>query len=706
MKHDSGGMKRRRWSLLVVGLIVVLTAGSAGAGPRTSASVPSLAPFGGIEEQADYVPGELIVRFRSDATVAERSAALSGESARVASNLGLPGLARVKLPLGASVPDAAAALESDPHVLYAEPNYLNELSVLPNDPMFGRLWGLSQPSDADIDAPSAWNRETGSSNVVVAVVDSGLAYGHPDLNGNVWTNPGETPGNGLDDDGNGFVDDVRGWDFVQDDAAPLDFLGHGTHVAGTIGAEGNNGTGVTGVNWDVSIMPVRAAGVDGSLTDAAIIQAFDYACDNGADVVNGSFGSSRFSFAIADAITAGACADTLFVFAAGNSGRNLNGNTGVGDDTFPCELHRPPAGGGVSAANVLCVGASGKADGIASFSNRGTMAVHLAAPGVGIRSTLPTFAAVRGFPEGFEGPGSSFDNRWGIWMGLPRWDRTRAKDKGGKRSLTDSPGRNYPNNANNSIRRRNAFSLEGRTGCGLEYDLWLQSQLDHDGIVIDLVQPFDDVAAWSGSTGGRFLHFFEDLSDHDGDASVRLRFRFLSDGSVRGDGAYVDNVLVACLARSAARYGNLSGTSMATPHVAGAAALLLADDPTMTVADLKAAILGSVDVVGGLAGHVQTSGRLNAAGALGLVPDDTGPDTTITRGPSGRTTSHRARFGFTGSEADVRFQCKHMSAPWRACESPKTYRGLGNGRHAFRVRALDTNGNVDPTPATRSWRIV
>jgi subtilisin family serine protease len=694
---------------LLAGGIVILLSGvtAAGAGPRVPVAQPSLVPLGGAEP-SDYVPGELIVRFRGGSTSTERAAALRARGARSTDRLGLPGLVRVELERGASVEDAAAALEADPDVLYAEPNYLNRISLLPDDPLLGRLWGLSQPLGPDIDAPSAWNQTTGSSAAVVAVIDSGVAYGHPDLRDNIWMNPGETPGNGVDDDGNGFVDDVRGWDFVQNDATPLDFNGHGTHVAGTIGAEGNNGIGVTGVNWDVSIMPVRAADTFGRLPNSKVVQAIDYACDNGARVVNGSFGSGSFAAAIASVVTSAACADTLFVFAAGNSGSDLDG-TGGGQDTYPCELHRPSTGGGVNADNVLCVGASNRTDGLAGFSNRGALAVQLAAPGVSILSTFPRFVSVPGSQEGFEGRKAAFRDRWGRRTGSPPWDRTRAKEKSGKHSLADSPRGRYPTNANTSIRQLQPFSLSGRVGCGLEYDMWLESQR-HDGVLIDLAAGppiFANLTSWAGSTGGRFLPLFEDLSDYDGARRVSLRFRFLSDASGRRDGVYLDNLLVTCLVGNASRYRSVSGTSMAAPHVAGVAALLLADDPARTVADLEAAILGGVDPVPGMAGEVETGGRLNAARALGVVPDQAAPDTTITTGPTGSTSLRTATFEFVADEPDATFQCRLGGGSWTTCATPKTYGGLASGQHVFRVRAMDGNGNgnADPSPATRMWRV-
>ena len=148
--------------------------------------------------------------------------------------------------------------------------------------------------DADIDAPEAWNVFTGSAATVVAVIDTGVDYTHPDLAANMWVNPGEIPGNGIDDDGNGFVDDVHGYDFVNNDGDPMDDHGHGTHVAGTIGAVGNNGMGVTGVNWHVRIMALKFLDARGTGTVANAIRALDYAVANGATVSNNSYGGGGY----------------------------------------------------------------------------------------------------------------------------------------------------------------------------------------------------------------------------------------------------------------------------------------------------------------------------------------------------------------------------------------------------------------------------
>jgi subtilisin family serine protease len=281
------------------------------------------------------------------------------------------GVELVRLQRGDSAVAAATALARDPGVVWAEPNYLYRTDRTPNDTSFGSLWGLAQ-----IAAPAAWDTTTGDPSVVVAVVDTGTAAGHPDLATNFWNNPGEMV-NLVDDDGNGKVDDIYGWDAYENDAVPQDDVGHGTHVAGTIGAQGDNGQGVTGVAWDVGLMAIRASDPDGFFTTADVVEAFDYACDEGARVVNGSFGGPGVSTAIKNAIDA--CPGTLFVFAAGNGG-----DDGIGDDN-DSQPHHPCT---VAAANVLCVAAAGNS-GLAGFSNFGRTTVHLAAPGVGILSTIP-----------------------------------------------------------------------------------------------------------------------------------------------------------------------------------------------------------------------------------------------------------------------------------------------------------------------------
>ena len=293
----------------------------------------------------------------------------------------------------------------------------------PTDPRFAELWGLEK-----IQARNAWSTETGDQSVLVAVIDSGVALNHPDLTGNIWVN--NDPIDGIDNDANGFIDDTNGWDFIQDDRAPLDFNGHGTHVSGTIGATAND-VGVVGVNHDVSIMALRAGDANGSLPDDAIINSIMYACNNGASVVNGSFGGPSLSQATADAIKSSACANTVFVFAAGNGGSD-----GVGDDNdltphYPCNYHRAPA----SAANLICVAATKQDDTLSTFSNYGAQSVHLAAPGQGILSSVPAYHDVTG--DDFEVP---LAGRWQstVISGLP-WGQTSEFRTSGAFSVADSP---------------------------------------------------------------------------------------------------------------------------------------------------------------------------------------------------------------------------------------------------------------------------
>jgi thermitase len=313
----------------------------------------------------DFAPGELIVRFSAGADAADRASVLAHRRAAVRHGLGLRGLTLVRLQRGDSVEAAAAAFERKPDVLYAHPNYVYRPLLTPNDPSYGQLWGLNA-----IRAPQAWDTIT-ASTVTVGVVDTGVDVAHPDLASNIWTNPAELD-NGVDDDGNGKVDDVNGWDFVDENETPDDLVGHGTHVAGTIGARGNNGLGITGVAWQVKLAALKAGNPGGFYGDD-IIQAFNYACAKGMRIVNGSFGGYGDLPGLRDSIEA--CPTTLFVFAAGNHAVDIDY-----DPLYPCAY---------GSANIVCVAASDPLEELAWFSNYGPRAVDLAAPGEGIYSTVP-----------------------------------------------------------------------------------------------------------------------------------------------------------------------------------------------------------------------------------------------------------------------------------------------------------------------------
>ncbi len=292
----------------------------------------------------------------------------------------LGGTQVIELPAGADTLATLEAYERSGLVEVAEPDILFRPAVLPNDPSFanGDQWALHNTGqfgglpDADIDAPEGWDRLNSASNIVVATIDSGARYTHQDLAANIWVNPGEIPGNHVDDDGNGFVDDVHGINAVADSGDPSDDLGHGTHVAGIIGAVGNNGVGICGVAWRVQIMPLRflSPGQLGTLTD--LLQCLNYAQSKGARVVNCSFTTTTYSSTMSNAFWNLRAAGVVVAAAAGNEGQN---NDLV--PSYPASL---------KLDNIVAVTATTRTDGFSGY-NYGSASVHLGAPGSAIWST-------------------------------------------------------------------------------------------------------------------------------------------------------------------------------------------------------------------------------------------------------------------------------------------------------------------------------
>jgi subtilisin family serine protease len=324
-----------------------------------------------------YKPRELLVQFRAGTTDTQRAALHRTVGSTVFKRLKNLQIDRVVLPEGMPVMDALARYKDSPFVAIVERHALRYPQLTPNDANFSNQWAPPK-----VKLPEAWDIATGSPRVIVAVIDTGVDYNHPDLAENIWINPREIAGNGIDDDGNGLIDDVRGWDFSGADGTagdddPMDEDGHGTHVAGIIDARGNNGRGIAGTAWGVRIMVLKVQADNKTTMELLdIIQAIDYAIAKGARLVNCSFGGKTYSDIEYAAFIRLRNAGILAVCAAGNNGKDID--PGTGDKNYPASY---------TLENIIAVAASDQNDQLASFSNYGSGSVHLMAPGVSIYST-------------------------------------------------------------------------------------------------------------------------------------------------------------------------------------------------------------------------------------------------------------------------------------------------------------------------------
>jgi subtilisin family serine protease len=362
-------------------------AGSTASNQPNSSGGGSGNPGGGGVAPNSFVQGRAIVRFEDGVSIAEQEQLLAARGLEVVRRFNTLNAVTVQLQPQHNVINITNDLNALPQVRYSEPDFIVERLRTPNDPRYVQQWALNNTGQtggtpgADINAPEAWNTTVGSSEVVVAIIDSGIDYNHPDLAANMWINPGEIPGNGIDDDGNGYIDDVFGIDTAEGDSDPMDIDGHGTHVAGTVAAVGNNGRGVTGVSWNTKLMALKIfdGPFGGSVT--AVVGAIEYMTmmrtQYGINIVasNNSYGGYGFSQATSDAVAASIDAGILFVAAAGNDTNNNDVTP-----AFPASLTHD---------GIISVSATDHNDRIANFSNFGLTSVDVGAPGVDILSTLP-----------------------------------------------------------------------------------------------------------------------------------------------------------------------------------------------------------------------------------------------------------------------------------------------------------------------------
>ena len=586
-------------STALIGMLVLL--------PSEALAAPLLSP-----KASQYVPGELLVKFKPTASTQARKAAVAALGGVVQTSLKNNAL-HVKLNADQTVAAAVATYSSDPNVEYAQPNYIYHTTAVPNDPQYGQSWALKNTGQTvisgtytpnagvagnDMNVEPAWGHITDCSSIVVAVVDSGVNYNQEDLVGNMWASAAY-PNHGANFTGEGGAND------------PMDLNGHGTHVAGIIGAVGNNNFGTSGVCWKATIMAVRVMDSSGSGTSAMVSQGLDFAVTNGAKVVNMSLGGSAAAFndqIFSDAITNAQANDVVVVVAAGNEASD-NEATAV----YPCNFTHP---------NLICVAALDQNYALASFSNWGATSVDVGAPGTNILNAWAGTSATISDP---------LNAGWSA--NKPGWGYGTFTDGVTVFSALTNPGAwgtsNYLAGADDHFYK--GFNLSGYNAATLNFYL---AGVVNQGDALSLAMspaggdPFPTGAPIISGPFDSPTQFFPVLGvniTQCNTASCTIGFALQSaTTSIGAIGPVVAGFTIDTLTLNNTGYHTIDGTSMASPGVAGLATMLRAYNPQYTYADVAAAIKNAGRTKASLAGKTTTSKAVDVAASIAYINKPTG----------------------------------------------------------------------------------
>ena len=595
-------------------------------------SSSSLIAKGNLDGGKNYVEGEVLVKYKNSKinlnTSSGRVTALNfirSKSLEMKEDLRTANISVLKIKDSKTVEQKVAELKNDPNVEYAQPNFqYYPLSINTNDVDREKIWGLdnvgqsvngvSGTSDADIDAPEAWAINEGTNaSIIVAVIDSGVAYNHPDLIANMWD------GTSCKDENGSFLGGCNhGYDYEDSDKTPLSTnSSHGTHIAGTIAAVKSNSKGIIGVAPQAKIMAIKS-----SLTTSNIVKGINFAQQNGAKVINASWGGTNDDQLLKSAI---ASFPGLFIAAAGNCGDastfSLNGCTSQNQALYPASY---------DLSNIISVAATDQNDALAIFSNYGATSIDVGAPGTNIYSTIAdlnllneTFEEVTppAVPSGWIKGGTN--NNWGTRSSSYQGNVLYGDIHGAYLPNTDSTISSQIYNLTNYV----GATIQFNTHCDTEYfnpyvgyGDYMSLLISKDGSV------FSELGRWNAYSHSSLFIWQLAANIPNDYLTGNFQFKFIwhTDSSnvpnVNHDGCWVDEIKITKFSDgSDEQYGYMNGTSMAAPHVAGLAALIEGYNPNLTSSQVKNTILATGDSLNSLLGKTVTGKRINAQKALQAV---------------------------------------------------------------------------------------